>query len=163
MLFEPEKLLLAQNEFDRSYDLDARTAIMMTKDKCEKYMQDLARRRQIAHEADLIGILPVDWRYYFAVIASARWWKREKLIAEMNKALTEAGVLCRRSPDCFGIIKNGYNLSHFSASDLNHGQYFAKSEYAHGYLNAAIKSGNARRALDFVFQIHDIKLGIPKP
>lgn len=47
------KAWIRNDEFDRSLDLDAAAMMRMNKADREKYMADLMRRRNLAHERDL--------------------------------------------------------------------------------------------------------------
>ena len=47
------RLWIRRDEFHHSLDMDGRAIRWMNKKQCEKYIQDLIRRREIAHRRDL--------------------------------------------------------------------------------------------------------------
>jgi len=47
------KLWIRKNEFHKSLDIDPNALTEMTREEREEYMNDLVKRRNIAHERDL--------------------------------------------------------------------------------------------------------------
>lgn len=50
------RLWIRKNEFHRSFSLDGEAMLEMNKKEREKYILDLVKRRDIAHQRDLKGI-----------------------------------------------------------------------------------------------------------
>ena len=47
------KLFIREDEFDKSLDMDGYAMMDMNKEDRKKYLNDLSRRRRIAHEQDM--------------------------------------------------------------------------------------------------------------